>query len=126
MENKLHKVIEKIYRENLVWKLLNKSARLNLMPYDLRRAVKEDIEQDIYLYLLKSKKPEDIIKAYNKGQIEYYIRHIINKQVNSTTSSTAIKYFRWNESRKHILNEDCILNEDTMNKEAVQKMYAVV
>lgn len=69
----------------------------------------QDLEQDIYLYLLEDEKVE---RLYDENKLHFYVVRLILNQLRSQTSRYFYVYKRWDSKRSTFLK-----NNDDENKE---------
>ena len=88
------KIIEAIAKEKLIEKIID-----SYRPYQLNYYL-EDLCQDIYISLLKT--DDELIKSlYEKKEIAFYIRKIIN---NNLFSKTSPFYYNYSKFRNNLDN----------------------
>jgi len=82
------RTVEKIAKEKIVEKLLEKHSDFKNNPYI------EDLGQDIYIQLSLMSE-ESLNQLYNNGELEFFIKKIIKNNLYSTTSQFFYKYNRF-------------------------------
>ena len=71
----------------------------------------QDLEQDIYVYLLENKTNEELEEMYNKKELNFYLTRIVMNNINSKTSRYYYIYKK-NNNDYNVTVEDVIKKED--------------
>jgi hypothetical protein len=79
------RTVEKIAKEKIVEKLLEKHSDFKNNPYI------DDLAQDIYIQLTLMSE-ESLNQLYTNGELEFFIKRIIKNNLYSTTSQFYYKY----------------------------------
>lgn len=83
-------VVEKLYRDSTVEKIVNKLLSSSKNPFDCP----QDLIQDIYLILLNGDE-NFIVTLYNKGELGFYLLRVVRNQLLSVNSHYYYTYIKF-------------------------------
>lgn len=98
-------VIEYIAKTNML-KTIIATVGKNEQKHNL-----QDLEQDIYVYLLENKTNEELEEMYNKKELNFYLTRIVMNNINSKTSRYYYIYKK-NNIDSNVTVEDVIKKEN--------------
>ena len=98
-------VIEYIAKSNMLKNIIETVGK-NEQKFNL-----QDLEQDIYIYLLENKTNEELEQLYNKKELNFYLTRIVLNNINSKTSRYYYLYKK-NNTDSNVTIEDVIKKEN--------------